>query len=72
MSYRIGKSIKEKMKNVLYERKKYLRRQREPSAQIAFTMIGYKWKEKAGSDGLPLILARVKLYERGHKEGDAA
>ena len=45
MSYRIGRNIKEKMKNVLYERKKYLRRQRELSAQIAVAMIAYSWGE---------------------------
>ena len=48
MSYKIGKSIKEKMKNVLYERKKYLRRQREPSAQIAVVPIAYSWENLAG------------------------
>ena len=48
MSYRLGKSIKEKMKNVLYERKKYLRRHRELSAQIAVAPIAYSWEKLAG------------------------
>ena len=48
MAYKIGKSIKEKMKNVLYERKKYQRRQRELSAQIAVAPIAYSWEKLAG------------------------
>ena len=33
------------MKNVLYERKKYLRRQQELSAQMAVAPIAYSWGE---------------------------
>ena len=36
------------MKNVLYERKKYLRRQWELSAQIAVASIAYSWEKLAG------------------------
>ena len=68
MSYRIGKSIMEIMKNVLYERKKYLRRQWELSAQIAVVPIAYSWEKLAGRQTCAVI-PRLHQTSQARKQG---
>ena len=56
------------MKNVLYERKKYLRRQRELSAQIAVAPIAYSWEKLAGKQACA-VNPRLHQTSRARTQG---